>query len=322
MPTKGSTKFSRTRQYSQIAPFPGAGANVQNAALGGALDAEATPANGALYPEAPRYVRPPAGSAPPGGAVTRPPTQNVTNPTGSSAGASLNPDVDAWLKSQPYGTKDDDILGAAYQKFLGRVADPEGLAAHRGNPEGIHGALATIYDSEEAKNFRTQAPPAAGISGVPSYTGPAPSGWNQTKWDNPQHTSPKYVAGRIMMKYAGPDGRVTDPAKRDAAIKEILAAFPGATYDGTDALYIPSLGPKGIDIWGGASRGEFIPQWIDHNVEAMAGGGASGPGGPTGPAPSPGPLDLSGLSRLNPQDPTFYQSLLAYLMRQLQGQGA
>ena len=53
------------------------------------------------------------------------------------------------------------------------------------------------------------APPKAPAS---SFASQAMAGWDQTKWSDPNHQSPKYVVGRILSNY-----NVADPAQRAAA---------------------------------------------------------------------------------------------------------
>lgn len=109
-----------------------------------------------------------------------------------------------------------------------------------------------------------------------------PEGWDEKKWNDQNHQTPKYVWGRITQ-----DDNPND-------IEQMLAAYPGATFDGKDKISgIPGLGP--IDVYRGASVGQNTPQWHDINAAeggasnagpAPAGGGAAGAVDPGSGAPS------------------------------------
>jgi hypothetical protein len=138
-------------------------------------------------------------------------------------------------------------------------------------------------------------------------TGGPLDGWDATKWADPNHQTPKYVWGRIAAANAG---------NPQAAIQQMLQAYPGATFDGKDKIIgIPGLGP--IDVFQGASVGQNTPQWID---EANAGGGGAAPtkpfddGGYTGR-----PSSIMGSSSLAGQmaSPAAQDSLIAKLQAQL-----
>jgi len=120
----------------------------------------------------------------------------------------------------------------------------------------------------------------------PSTTYPKPSGsampgWDQGKWADAAHNTPKYVVGRILSGYP------TTPAGIQQAMSQILAAFPGASFDGKDILTIPGVGS--IDVLTGASVGGTGFAWqptTDENgnplSDASGGGGAGGGGGSYG----------------------------------------
>lgn len=97
--------------------------------------------------------------------------------------------------------------------------------------------------------------------GKPGYTathyGSAPAGWDPTKWADPNHQSPKYVVGRILVEA----GDLKDPAKRNAAIENIKKAYPGAQFNGKDKISIDG-GKTWVDIFGGAGAGQFTPAWM------------------------------------------------------------
>lgn len=82
------------------------------------------------------------------------------------------------------------------------------------------------------------APPAA----TTNYSSTAPAGWDQGKWANAEHQTPKYAVGRILSQYT------PSPEGLQSALAEIQALFPGTKILGTDGLYIPGVGT--IDVGG------------------------------------------------------------------------
>lgn len=95
---------------------------------------------------------------------------------------------------------------------------------------------------------------------TPQYTanrtGSALSGWDPTKWSDPNHQTPKYVIGGILSNY-----NTADPSQRSLAIEDILRAYPGTTYDGNDTITMP-WGGAPIDIFRGADAGIWAPQYM------------------------------------------------------------
>jgi hypothetical protein len=126
------------------------------------------------------------------------------------------------------------------------------------------------------------------------FAGKAPAGWDQGKWNNPNHQTPKYVWGRITQ-----DNNPDD-------IAQMLAAYPGSSFNGKDKISgIQGLGP--IDVYQGASTGNPTPQWHDINAAAAEGGVA--PQAPSmGGAPSLGGMPV-GAGPIN----STYQRLLKQL---------
>jgi len=86
-------------------------------------------------------------------------------------------------------------------------------------------------------------------------------GWDQTKWNDPSRTSPKYVIGRILAKYP-PTVQGLQQAQA-----ELQQAFPGLSFNGKDTLTIPGAGDAGqaltIDVLQNAGNGGTAWQWID-----------------------------------------------------------
>jgi hypothetical protein len=106
---------------------------------------------------------------------------------------------------------------------------------------------------------------AAPTSIAQNFRSQAPAGWDQTKWNDPTHQTPKYVWGRIA----------ADDNPND--IDQLLSAYPGATFNGKDKVTIPGVGT--VDVYRGASVGLNEPQWL---VEGGGEGAAGGGGTPTG----------------------------------------
>ena len=96
---------------------------------------------------------------------------------------------------------------------------------------------------------------------MPSSYGNVLSGYDQAKWLDANHITPKYVVGRILSNY-----NLQDEAQRNQAIADIQRAYPGVTFDGRDTINFPGIGP--VDIFGGASTGEYRPQWLDQTQSA------------------------------------------------------
>jgi hypothetical protein len=154
----------------------------------------------------------------------------------------------------------------------------------------------------------TPAAPAA-----PSYAPSAPSGWNQAKWSDPSHTTPKYTIGRILSQFPDtPDGL-------QQAMPLIQQAFPGATIAGTDSVNIPGIGI--VDVGVGFSQGGGQGwAWQPDSEQGGAGGaGASGAGGGGGAYGDEIRAKISALMGQsgNPMDSPVYQnSMRAYSTEQ------
>lgn len=134
---------------------------------------------------------------------------------------------------------------------------------------------------QSATGQQTDATHTVGLSvPAPATSTPATtalSGWDQTKWADPAHTTPKYVVGRILSGYPStPDGL-------KQALPAIQAAFPGTSLVGLDTLNIPGVGL--VDVGVGFSTGGTGWAWQAES----AGGGAPAPSMPTaGAAPGAG----------------------------------
>ena len=136
----------------------------------------------------------------------------------------------------------------------------------------------------------------------PQYTvaarGSAPPGFNQEKWANPLHQTPKYVVGRILQQFPPRTENVP------AAVAEIQKAYPGARQVGNGKVSIPGVGT--MDILVGANVGG--KRW--HAGSAGGGGGAKGGSGQGGGVP--------GITTYDPSNLTS-GSALADIIKQIQG---
>ena len=128
---------------------------------------------------------------------------------------------------------------------------------------------------------------------LPKASGGAMSGWDQTKWANESHMTPKYGVGRILSNYQ------PTVAGLGQAITEIQRAYPGATFNGKDKITIPGVGT--FDVLQGASQGGQAWQWMDLPEEGVTPGVS-------------GPADLS---PIDPESPITRNAI----MDLLEGQG-
>jgi hypothetical protein len=89
-----------------------------------------------------------------------------------------------------------------------------------------------------------------------------PLGWNEEKWVNPEKTSIKYVAGRIMARYSPSDW--VDESKREQILADFKTAGLNPTASGKDKCdFGDGIGP--IDIVYAAGEGGKAWQWLPVN---------------------------------------------------------
>lgn len=89
-----------------------------------------------------------------------------------------------------------------------------------------------------------------------NYNRTAVSGYDPAKWNDPAHQTPKYVVGRILSGY-----NLNDPTQLQAAMNDIIKAYPGSTWGGRDVITIPGIGP--VDVirdFGGESGIAWQPE--------------------------------------------------------------
>lgn len=142
-------------------------------------------------------------------------------------------------------------------------------------------------------------------AGLPSLG----SGWDEAKWKDPNHQTPKYVFGRILQEASGGTGVLRDPAQREQAVSNILKAYPGAKFDGKQKITMPDGGV--IDIFHGADAGHYGAAF---QVEPGTGKDASGrpidtSGGMRAAGVPLGVQDIGGIAGQVPSDMGAYERL-------------
>lgn len=199
-------------------------------------------------------------------------------------------------------------------------AEPGGYSGAplgRREPGGVTGGTgvqdARQQNAIDSSHFNTKG------YAVPQYVaqnagGVAPSGWDQTKWADPNYQDPKYAVGRIEMEASGGDGVFNTPEEKQRAVDNILKAYPKATFDGKDMIDFHDGGAP-VDIFVAASTGTprmgFAPQ--------DGGGGAGNPMGASGAPFSPFQNAILGTSPMGVQSDadTYAARLRAQIMAAL-----
>jgi hypothetical protein len=184
-------------------------------------------------------------------------------------------------------------LRAAYWKYLDRPAtdeDIDGWMSGRFHGGGIDDWVNAIQNSEEAQRHAGPGtgPGTGGGTGVPPRTGQAPPGYDQGKWDDPEHGTAKYDAAAFLQG-------LTKPSDIAAMVRSpaFQARFPGATFNDKDKIDF------GSNLEGGNRIGVIdVLMRSDQGADTSgglwwgAGGGAAPTPAPTGTAPTGGdPLD-------------------------------
>lgn len=80
------------------------------------------------------------------------------------------------------------------------------------------------------------------------FSGPI-LGWDATKWNDPNHQTPKYVIGKIISQYA------PSPEGISKALSEIQKAYPGAQFNGKDKISLDG-GRTWVDILTNSGAGQ------------------------------------------------------------------
>jgi hypothetical protein len=128
------------------------------------------------------------------------------------------------------------------------------------------------------------APPQAGPADYNGYQAPriavpqggsAMPGWDQSKWTDTAHQSPKYVVGHILSQFA------PRTSNMQAVVQAIAQAYPGTRLIGDDKISIPGVGET--DILQSAGSGGKAWQWLGQSQgrgqapsSPMGGGGMGG----------------------------------------------
>lgn len=103
---------------------------------------------------------------------------------------------------------------------------------------------------------------------APGYTaqnfGNAMGGWDQSKWADTNHQTPKYAVGRILQESGAPS--IENLGK---ALQNIQQAYPGATFNGKDKITIPGVGT--FDVLTNSGSGQGM-QWAWQPVGGEGGG--------------------------------------------------
>ena len=136
--------------------------------------------------------------------------------------------------------EESQIMGAPRSSYAGPAMPP--------SPMGDPGPQ---LDTSKWNTDGFASPGYTAKAGIPSLG----SGWDEGKWNDPNHQSPKYVFGRILQEAAGGDGRLQTPQEREQAVSNILKAYPGAKFDGKQKITMPDGGV--IDIFHGADAGHY-----------------------------------------------------------------
>jgi hypothetical protein len=177
-------------------------------------------------------------------------------------------------------------MQAAYREHLDRDMSDEEFEAwwdgtNEWGPEGIEGLPGWLRGvAHEGNRLKAAAAgPGTGTTVAPPRIGQAPPGYDQRKWDDPEHGTAKYDTAAFLQG-------LTKPSEIAAMVRspEFQARFPGATFNGKDKIDFGSYREGGnrigvIDVLMRADQGTDT-----------SGGLWWGAGGGTAPTPG-GPLD-------------------------------
>jgi hypothetical protein len=343
--------YAVNRRNSQHAPFPGSGARVQNAALGGALSADAG-SNAAASGEIPRVVHPPGvPEAQPIGVPVRAP-EAPSAPSAPTAPSS--PSSAAASTASPYaGRPGYDAIARAYQNYLGRPGSDGEILSHlnggqwldQASSPGLNSSIASIYNSPEANTFRGRPAPSAASTATAAATdgvyGVGGGAWGSNyEWqggpDGPKVSDLFAKVGDSSRLTGfntagwGTGERGTESSKNafgmiasrydprdDSSLDRMLADpdfqafYPGAKKVGVDKI---DFGDGiAVDVWRNHVPGQGGDAW------AYQPPGGSAPAAAPSAAPQAGiATPLAGLSTADPNQPDFYPRLLATLLQQLE----
>ena len=155
----------------------------------------------------------------------------------SSIGATTNTANTADLVAQLARRVDTDNDGSiSTTEFAAFLTDLIGAMSH-----GSSTKVSSVSSSSSTSD-------AASIEDTPLP--PCPSGWDPAKWVNANHTTPKYVIGRILWRLP------PTPELLAQALPAIQAKYPGTTQVGQDKLQIPEWGLIDVGVDFGPGHGQ------------------------------------------------------------------
>jgi hypothetical protein len=196
-------------------------------------------------------------------------------------------------KRKPAATSKGSLSIASPDTGIPEYTPPTGGA----NPDGMYSGTGAQQPAAQAQ---------------PSYAQYAMPGWEQSKWGDASHTTPKYTVGRILSQF--PD----TPEGLQQAMPQIQQAFPGAQLVGQDKINIPGVGI--VDVGVGFSQGGGQGwAWQTGDGAGGAGSGQTAGGGAFGDAIRNQIMALMGQGG-NPTDSPVYQGAMrAYNTQQQRG---
>jgi len=154
-------------------------------------------------------------------------------------------------------------VNPAYQQWWASLSpDQQAVAQHENDARNqqqtptVTGAASGTTDPTQPDSSKWDtngfAKPAFVVPPASRYAMP---GWDNGKWNDPNHQSPKYVAGRILSTLA------PTTANMDQATALLAKAYPGTTRVGAGDVNIPGVGV--VDILMSAGTGGRGWWWGD-----------------------------------------------------------
>lgn len=222
-----------------------------------------------------------------------------------STGAIASPYQAPAAPTAPTGTSADTDAGIrrAYETYLGRDATEKDMQSWRGNANYLQG----IQNSPEANYFKNvgvnYTPPGAGsrdpttgdwISSAPNYA--AMEGVDMGKMNDASHTTPKYIAARILAsggtveqaaaavggtvvdatRFRLPTGELIDTRRDEEGANALQWLVMGEGGDSGGAGGAPGGGTGGVGGHGGSGGGEFGGGPINDAIMRLLGRGEGG----------------------------------------------
>ncbi len=164
--------------------------------------------------------------------------------------------------------------------------DPNGASVGLGTPPPIVTTPPPISPETSSASATSPAYHTGGYNApasITARTGSAPSGWDQAKWADANHQSPKYAVAGIVQEAIANGAKALTPE----IVAKIQAAYPGAKQTNTNSMDIPGIGETQV-INDGVARWDPPGSW--------------GPsGGNTGGMETSGNVSLGSLGSTGPQ---------------------